>query len=74
VSLYVVSARDELPALPGAADGGSIPLFAAESMDEEAAETVSADFLVELPLPQDIRISVIKPKKIPDIFFIKKIS
>jgi hypothetical protein len=37
-ALYVVSARDELPAFPGAADGGSIPLLEAESGPPELTE------------------------------------
>ena len=42
--MYVVSASEELLALPGAAEGGMIPLLAAESTDPEpAAPLVSTD-------------------------------
>jgi hypothetical protein len=36
-ALYVVSAKEELFALPGAADGGKMPLLAAESGPPEPA-------------------------------------
>jgi hypothetical protein len=38
-ALYVVSAREELFAFPGSADGGSIPLLAAESGELLAEES-----------------------------------
>jgi hypothetical protein len=40
LALYVVSAREEFPALPGAAEGGIIALFAAESGPEETVVSV----------------------------------
>jgi len=46
--LYAVSAREELVALPGASDGGIIPLLAAESTDPEPVVPLESMGLAEL--------------------------
>ena len=56
-----MSAREELLALPGAADGGIIPLFAAESTDPEPdvpLESVGLPVLEEL-LWQELKNSAV---------------
>lgn len=74
-ALYAVSAREELPAFPGAADGGITPLLAAESIEVAAAETVSAGLLsAPVLLPQDPKPSVKTAKETMNNFFIKMIS
>jgi hypothetical protein len=58
-------------ALPGAAEGGSIPLLAAESIEDEARETESVLGCFELPpLPQEIRPKVMPARRVIDNFFI----
>jgi hypothetical protein len=68
-----VSAREEFPAFPGAADGGRIPLFAAESIAlevPEPTESLAAGVLSEL-LPQEIKAVVVTTSIVKIIFFIK---
>jgi hypothetical protein len=72
--LYVVSAREEFPAFPGAAEGGSTPLLAAESIEDEAREAEStAGFLLSAPLPQEYSAHMMHAKETISNFFIKKI-
>jgi hypothetical protein len=68
-----VSAREEFPAFPGAADGGRIPLLAAESIalePPETTESLAGGVLSEL-LPQEIEPTVVTTNIIKNIFFIK---
>ena len=44
----MVSAREEFVALPGAAEGGMIPLLAAESTDPEPLDPLESTALDEL--------------------------
>ena len=70
LDLYVVSAREEFPALPGAAEGGIIPLLAAESGPAET--TVSVFFAgVSEEFPQEINIMTVDVKAGRSNFFIK---
>jgi len=69
--LYVVSAMDELPAFPGAADGGSTPLLAAESGPAELTdltESVCAAGVLELLLQEDEKRAVKKKATIYNFF------
>jgi len=66
-----VSAREEFPALPGAAEGGMIPLLAAESGPVALDPVESAGFagLVDGPLHALVIITMAKIET-TDIFFI----
>jgi hypothetical protein len=68
--LYVVSAREEFPALPGAAEGGIIPLFAAESGPKVAAVSVFFGGVSE-EFPQEAKASAVHVKAARINFFIK---
>jgi len=60
-----VSASEEFPAFPGAAEGGIIPLFAAESGPEETAVSVFfGGVSAEFPQEANIRTVDIKTEKI----------
>jgi biopolymer transport protein ExbD len=70
-----VSASEEFPAFPGAAEGGRIPLLAAESIALELPETtesLAAGGFSEL-LPQEIKPVVVTISTTKNIFFIKMI-
>jgi hypothetical protein len=71
-----VSANEELVALLGEAEGGRIPLLAAESGDPDPFETLESVVFVELPegLPQELIIKTITKIETADIFFIQYIS
>jgi hypothetical protein len=70
LDLYAVSAREEFPASPGAAEGGIIPLLAAESGPAET--TVSVFFAgVSEEFPQEVNIMVMDVKAGRSNFFIK---
>ncbi len=70
-ALYDVSASDEFPASPGLADGGRIPLLAAESGEE--LDTESFFTVVEEVSLQDPRIMAAAAKSVRAVFFIKRI-
>jgi hypothetical protein len=63
-------------ALLGEAEGGIIPLLAAESADPDPFETVESVVFVELPegLPQELINITITKIETADIFFIQYIS
>jgi hypothetical protein len=66
-----VSAREEFPALPGDAEGGMIPLLAAESGPVAFDPVESAGFVVFADGPlQELIIIIMAKIETTDIFFI----